>query len=337
MSGNKRGRLAPSATPWDDMDRMALSPSERLVADSHRSIYDFRHSGFDGDADFFNAYERDACPRCGSADIIRFGFQADGVRRWRCHACGTTFTPATGTIFEDRKLPLPAWVDFMLQVFSFESFNAMTREDRRARTTHPYWAAKLFAVLDGIQDDTVLSGRVQVDETLYPLALADQPRRPDGSKMPGGFSKSKMSIGIGCDGERSVFRLLGLGRPTQRAVMSEIGRHIKPGSRLVHDGEKSHAILVRKLGLVNEEHDADVIKKLPDRRNPLRDVNRLCFLLKLFLDSHSGFDRGNIDGYLNVFWVMMNPPSEKMEKAAMVLDLAMRNTTSLRYREFYTK
>ncbi|MFR8147342.1 hypothetical protein [Adlercreutzia equolifaciens] len=65
--------------------------------------------------------------------------------------------------------------------------------------------------------------------------------------------------------------------------------------------------------------------------------NRLCCLLRLFLDSHSGFDRSLLDGYLDLFWVMMNKSSDKMEKVVFVLDRAMRNPKTLRYRDFYAK
>ena len=36
-----------------------------------------------------------------------------------------------------------------------------------------------------------------------------------------------------------------------------------------------------------------------------------------------GFDRTRLGGYLDLFWVMMNPPRDKMEKAAFVLDLSL--------------
>lgn len=62
-----------------------------------------------------------------------------------------------------------------------------------------------------------------------------------------------------------------------------------------------------------------------------------CYLLRLFLDSHTGFDRTRLGGYLDLFWVMMNPPRDKMEKAAFVLDRAMRNPKTLRYRDFYAR
>jgi hypothetical protein len=43
-------------------------------------------------------------------------------------------------------------------------------------------------------------------------------------------------------------------------------------------------------------------------------VNQLCRLLKLLLRSHSGFIREDIQGYLDIFVVMTNPPNDKHEK-----------------------
>lgn len=337
MSGDERKRPAPRATPWDGVPDQGLGPAEIIVRNCHRDIYEYRHAaaGLVGEADFFNAYARDSCPRCGSGEIKGNGRDAAGVRRWVCKSCSRSFTPTTGTIFEGHKLPVADWTEFLLEVFSFESIRGMTRSNRRSDTTLPYWTAKLFAVLEGVQDQTVLSGRVQIDEMLYPLALADQPLMPDGSRMPGGYSKSKICIGVGCDRERSVFRREGLGKTSGERTVKALGPHIAPGSTLVHDMENGHNRLVRELGLASERHNAKEIKRLPDKDNPLRRVNRLCFLLRTFLDSHSGFKRERLDGYLDVFWVMMNPPEDKMEKAAFVLDRAMLTPKRLSFREYY--
>ncbi len=59
------------------------------------------------------------------------------------------------------------------------------------------------------------------------------------------------------------------------------------------------------------------------------------FLLKEFMHRHSGFDRDRIDDWLNLFSVIVNPPEDRLEKAAMVLDRAMAIPISLPYREFY--
>jgi len=113
------------------------------------------------------------------------------------------------------------------------------------------------------------------------------------------------------------------------------GDSIAVGSKLIHDLEAAHDILVKGLSLTDERHNAKLLKGVPDNLNPLQPVNRMCFLLKAFLGSHPGFDRADIQGYLDLFHVMMNEPQDKMEKAALVLDRAMRCPNTVRFREFY--
>ena len=59
------------------------------------------------------------------------------------------------------------------------------------------------------------------------------------------------------------------------------------------------------------------------------------FLLKRFLGAHPGFDRSDLQGYLNLFHVIANPPEDKMEKAAVVLNRAMQCPKTVRFRSFY--
>lgn len=335
MSGNERRYRAPSATPWDDIPDDSIGPAERLVRDSHRSIYGFRHHAFEGDAAFLNSYVRDTCPRCGTPSPIRFGYDPQGVVRYRCKRCRGTFTAATGTIFEDRKLPLSAWADFIYQALSFESVSAMTREDRRSSTTTPYWMAKLFSVLKGVQDDVVLSGKVWIDEAYWPVAGRDALRTAEG-KLLRGLSRNQICIGVGVDGkERSLFVHEGFGKTSKGKTDTAFASHIERGSTLVHDMEHAHEVLVERLSLASLRHNAVLLKGVPDDLNPLQPVNRLCFLLKTFLRAHSGFNRKDLQGYLDLFWVAVNLPTDKLEKVAFVLDRAMNFPKTIRFREFY--
>ena len=316
------------------MPEHELEPSQRIVAAAHRSAYAFRHEAFGGDIDFFNSYIRDACPRCGGP-ASRNGREASGLQRYRCASCGRTFTPVTGTIFEGRKLPVPAWSDFLVQTFSYASVSLMTRENRRSDTTLPHWMAKLFAVLEGVQDETVLSGRVWIDETYVPEVAGKLWRRPDG-KLPRGVSRNQLCIGVGVDDSgRSVCVCEGKGITTTAKTWDAFGSRIAPGSTLVHDMETAHNKLVKELKLKSEAHNGKALMGVPDDLNPMDPVNRVCFLLKAFLRSHSGFDRDDLQGYLDLFHVIANEPGDKLEKAAFVLDRAMRCPVSLRFRDFY--
>ena len=338
VSGDEKRWLAPSATPWDEVDGGSLGPAEALVMACHRDMYRYRHAGasLEGEAEFLNAYERTACPRCGSDDIRKWGHDSNGVRRWECKSCGRSFTPTTGTIFEAHKIPVADWTEFLIEVFAYESVNGMTRANRRSDTTLPYWLAKLFAVLAGVQDGVVLSGDVQIDEKFYPIARADQQLGRDGTRLRG-LSRNQICIAVACAAGRSVFVEAGRGKPSKARAWGAYGPHIAEGSHLVHDQERSHAVLVERLGLRSTSYNSKEISKLPDKDNPLRDVNRLCFLLELFLNSHSSFGRDKLGGYLDLFHVMMNPPKDKMEKAALVLNRAMSIPKTLAFREFYKK
>lgn len=327
-----------SATPWDGADESSLTPGQALVMGWQREQYGWPHRlGGELDAAFPDACERDSCPRCGSGRIATCGHDRRGVRRWRRTACGTTLAPATGTAFEDRKLPVTAWVEFLLAIMSFESLAGIARRDRRSPTTPAYQLAKLLVVLDGIQDAVVLSGRVQADEMTCPVPAADRDPLLAGRRA-GGYSRNNTCIAIACEeGEHgsAVFRVLGLGKPSAERAKAAYCPHLSRGLVLVHDRENSHNAVVRELGLVSETYDSREIKRLPDEENPLWKVNRLCFLLRLFLDGHTGFDRANFPGWLDLFSVMMNPPEDRLEKVALVLDRAMASPKTLRYRDFY--
>ena len=84
------------------------------------------------------------------------------------------------------------------------------------------------------------------------------------------------------------------------------------GSSLVHDRENGHGLLVRELALVSEAHGSSPLSRLPDRENPLHDVNCPHFLLNAFLDRRCRFDRDDIAGWLDLFSVVVNPPSGAM-------------------------
>ena len=79
------------------------------------------------------------------------------------------------------------------------------------------------------------------------------------------------------------------------------------------------------------------LKGLEDEDNPLDRINNIHALLKLFLDSHSGFLREDIQGYLDLFAFIMNPPFNKLRKVELFLEMAIKHKAQLRYRAFYKR
>lgn len=319
-------------TPWTG--RCDSTPLESYIDLCTGRDYDHRHPAIlaSGEAAFLNSYELSSCRFCGSGTIVKDGFSETGIRRYMCRECGRRFTVITNTIFDSRKLPVSEWVCFLLDLFGYSSFSLTSKVNRNAVSTTKYWVRKLFLLLVGVQDGILLGGKVWVDETFIKVRKGDVEKRPDGKEYRG-LSRNQMCIGIACDRENAVFVFEGYGKTSKKKTLDAFSSHIKEGSHLIHDKEEGHSALVSKLGLTEEAYDSRKLKGIPDNDNPLDRVNELCNLLQQFLSSHSGFNRDDIQDYLNLFSVMVNPPHNKYEKVKKILELGLEKPVLVRFRD----
>ena len=231
----------------------------------------------------------------------------------RCPVCGSAFSALTGTVLEYSKKELPVWERFITCMCYNAPLDLIAEVCEVTHKTAFEWRHRVFATVDGYQDRLALSGRVWIDE-LY-LTDSDIVRSADFVQKRG-LSKNKICIAVGVDESgRSVFVNEGKGMTTTERTWAALGTRIARGTHVVHDMETAHNKLVRELKLVSETHNGKALMGVPDKQNPLQPVNHMCFLLKAFLRAHSGFSRDDLDGYLNLFHVMMNDPADKMEEA----------------------
>lgn len=318
-------------TPWDE--QKVLTPTQEFLKMHYLSRYEDRHPTIAeaDEAAMINSYTPQKCPFCGSESFVRIGCDENGIRRFKC-VCGRRFKPTTGTIFDSRKIPVSEWIEYCLNIFRYISLNADSWNNRNAISTSKYWLEKLFMTLDGYQDDIVLSNKVWLDETYYAVIMRDREHTEDGKLLPG-LSRNQICVGVATDKIHTVCLVEGNGRPTQKSSYQAFKDHIAPGSTLIHDKEYSHKKLVEKLSLKSVVYASKDLKGLADSENPLNPVNRTHYLLKLFLNSHSGFNRDDLQGYLNLYTFAINPPSEPLKKVEKILNLVFENPKSLRYRD----
>ena len=65
-------------------------------------------------------------------------------------------------------------------------------------------------------------------------------------------------------------------------------------------------------------------------------VNHAHDILKRFLYAHSSFVRSHLQGYLDLFAFVTNPPDDMLEKVELVIKMAFKNPKLLRYRDYYS-
>jgi len=321
-------------TPWDGETK--LSTTQAFLKKNYEEHYVERHRTVieSGEADMINSYIPVACPLCKSEKFKKSGLTKSGVQRYMC-VCGKTFIPTTGTIFDEHKISISEWMEYCLNLFRHVSITSSSWNNKNAFITSRYWLQKLFLTLENIQDTVVLSDCVWFDETYYSVRTEDIVRKDNNDKLRG-LSQNQICIGVATDKERAVFLVVGNGQPSQKKIFETFRNHIKPGSILIHDEDLAHAKLVKELSLDSRTYSSEELKGLEDKDNPLNPVNRCHHILKSFLNAHSSFDRDYLQGYLNLFAFVTNPPVEMLEKVELVIKLAFQNPKLLRFRDFCT-
>ena len=93
--------------------------------------------------------------------------------------------------------------------------------------------------------------------------------------------------------------------------------------------------LSKGLDLKSTVYASEELKGVSDKENPLEPVNRQHALVKHVLNAHGGFLRENLQGYLDLFSFVTNPPYDLAEKVDSLLNMVFQYPKSLRYRDFY--
>ena len=323
-------------TPWDRLDE--LTPTQEFISTQYKEHYMQRHPKLEdtGEVELINSFAPSKCPYCGCERFQKYGHTRIGVQRFKCYNkdCNQTFLPTTGTIFDEHRISISEWIEYCMNIFRNVTVNADSWNNKNAFETSKYWLEKLFLLLEEYQRSIILTGKVWLDETYYSVMTRDRELNDDGSN-PRGLSKNKICIGVGTDKRNTVIIAEGFGKPSQKMSYDAFITHIEPGSKLVHDKESTHKKLVAELSLESEEYSSNELKRLEDFENPLDPVNHIHYLIKRFLYAHSGFERGQIQSYLNLYAFVLNPPSDKLEKVEYLLNLAFQNPKLLRYRDMY--
>lgn len=319
-------------TPWDGEGD--LTETQEFLRQHNAMHYADRHRvvSESGEADMINSYIPSKCPFCTSEAFKKNGHTKSGVQRYMC-LCGKTFLPTTGTIFDEHRISISEWMEYCLNLFRHVSITADSWNNKNAFITSRYWLQNLFLTLETVQDNIVLRDCVWLDETFYTVRSRDIVRNADGNKLRG-LSRNQICIGVATDKKQTLFLVEGTGKPSQKKTFEAFGTHIESKVTLIHDMESAHAKLVRELSLNSIAYVSRDLKKLPDKDNPMNPVNRVHAILKKFLNTHSGFDRNDLQDYLNLFAFVSNPPSNLLEKVELVVKMAFQNPKSLRFRDF---
>jgi Transposase and inactivated derivatives len=320
-------------TPWDNMNGNTVL--QEFVSRKYKENYRAKHPKLvdTDEANLLNSIIIKECRYCDSENIKKNGFTKNKIQRYYCKDCKKEFTPTTGTIFENHKISITEWVEFLLDIFYYGSTSLISRVNKNSMNTSIYWLQKVFLLLKEYHKDIILKNDIYLDEMFYTVMKSDL-KTNDGKKLRG-ISQNQYCIGLAYDKSNIIAIVECLGKPSKQITFDTFVNHIAPNSKLIHDDEKSHKKLIKELNLIDESYNSSYLKKLGDKENPLRPINHQCDLIRQFLNAHSGFDREDLQDYLNLYCFMNNKPRNKLDKVNLLLELALTTKVSLKYRNLF--
>ena len=130
-------------TPWEGD---GLTATQAFLKQNYDTHYAQRHelvSG-SGEAEMINSCVPTKCPYCVAEKFKRSGYTSSGVQRYMCGACGKTFLPTTGTIFDEHRISISEWMEYCLNLFRHVSIAADSWNNKNTFKTSRYWLQKLF-------------------------------------------------------------------------------------------------------------------------------------------------------------------------------------------------
>lgn len=274
--------------------------SKILISDTNLEWFEAKHPIVSNkEIEFNKTLSANTSPKCGSTLLIKNGHLTNGLRRYLCKSCHYRFNILTNTIFDNRKIPISEWIEYLLCLFKFQSISTSSKDNKNAFSTGRYWIHKVFLVLEGIQDSVVLSGRVYFDETFVKLSKSKRIKK-NGHYLRG-ISSNLLCIAVAVTSSSLYIKYEGVSKPSIKSTLATMKGHIEKESTLIHDGEHSHDSLIKEYKLKDEAHKAWGTK-YDIKDDPLELVNDVHTLLKRFLNSHSGYKKEELQNWLNLFW-----------------------------------
>lgn len=164
MKNNKYHSHSRRKIPWNEEE---VSDIASFVRDEYWRHYLYHHHPLSetGDSELLNNFISQSCPYCLGKKYKGNGHTTNGLQKYKCIDCKRNFTITTGTIFQDHKLSISEWIEYLLNLFGYSSINLNSKMNKNSETTSKYLLAKIFMLLSDYQEDIILSDCVMIDET----------------------------------------------------------------------------------------------------------------------------------------------------------------------------
>lgn len=264
--------------------------------------------------------EMPGCPHCGNTHIVKNG-HADGLQRYLCRACATTFNALTGTPLARLHLR-EKWLEQAQALHEGWSLSQVQERLGVARTTALRWRHRFLAVPKDIRAQR-LTGIAEADQTYFlrsakgqRQALARKARRRGGKARRQGLSHEQVAVLVARDraGQTADFILQANdSRHASDKLRPVLGRD----AIICTEGDAVMQATARQLGI--EHHAVNVSAGIRvDGPWHVQNVNAYHSRLKNWIRRFKGVSTKYLDSYLGWFRTIDRAPSVMAEPTSLL-------------------
>jgi transposase-like protein len=241
------------------------------------------------------------CPHCGSNGVVKRG-RANGLRRYRCKACGKSFNALTGTPLA-RLRHKECWLAFAETLSAGATVRGSANHCGVATTTAFRWRHRF---LRAVQTGTApLRGIVEADETFIldsrkgERHLERPARKRGGKAAKRGLSREQVPVLVAADRSGTTLSavLPGVSAQTIQAVLEPA---IDKDALLVTDGAAVYPRCAADLGISHEALNQSAGERVRGELH-IQTVNNRHQRLKAFLAPFHGIATKYLPNYLRWF------------------------------------
>lgn len=207
---------------------------------------------------FIFSKEIKECPHCKSTHFVKNG-KKDGKQRFVCMDCHKTFTITNNTILFKAQKDLEIWKKYIHCMVEKYSLRKTAEICGIALSTAFFWRHKILDALQAMQNEVILDGIVEADETFVPISYKGNRKDfnfPRLAKKRGtantkrGLSKELvcMPCVVNLNG-KSVAKIANLGKPNIASLSKVIQGKVERESVFVTDSLRSYLKLSNEMNL----------------------------------------------------------------------------------------
>ena len=256
---------------------------------------------------------------------MKYGKDSTGKQRYRCKDCGATFFETSGSVISGTHCSNDKWGKYIELLIDGASLQRCAEECHISVQTAFLWRHKILHALQADQDNRVLSGIVEVDDTYISISYKGNHKNSKHFQMPrepykrGSDNRSATGSKacVMCAVERNgqfYSEVLGKGMLTEKRVEHAFKERIMPESLVLSDNSWS----IRKYFKNNKSVELIHLKSTVNPKNKhggspeirgtyhVQTVSNLHKRLRYFLQQYNGVSTKYLTHYINLFIWMDN-------------------------------